>query len=110
MMRAVIFLLCVTLVAGREAQGTLQAAETSMGGPVPADGKCINESEVMMGNHCVKLSGPELATFMHKTEQNFMVGNSPATTWCICLHLYVSTHMKGGDTTQCSPAALASTQ
>merc|ERR1712146_84955 len=38
---------------------------------VPSDGKCKNEGDFAIGNHCVKLGGSTLVTFQEKTHQNF---------------------------------------
>merc|ERR1719460_428003 len=76
---------------------------------VPADGKCVNEGDFAIGNHCVKLTGKRLVKFQHKTNQDFgKEAMSGKGEWCVCLHLYRSSGVGGGDTSQCSQGALAS--
>merc|ERR1711934_501176 len=75
---------------------------------VPADGKCVNEGDFAIGNHCVLLSGENLVDFQQATNQNFgdeaMSGHGE---WCVCLHLYSEWGQGGGDTSQCSQGALS---
>merc|ERR1712023_116489 len=80
-----------------------ELVEATEGNAVPADGKCVNQGDFAVGNHCVKLTGQKLKTFQEQTNQNF--GESAMSghgQWCVCLHLYASTHIGGGDTSQCS--------
>eukprot|EP00929_Paragymnodinium_shiwhaense_P055883 TRINITY_DN27977_c0_g1_i1.p1 TRINITY_DN27977_c0_g1~~TRINITY_DN27977_c0_g1_i1.p1 ORF type:complete len:138 (+),score=28.98 TRINITY_DN27977_c0_g1_i1:109-522(+) len=80
-------------------------------GPVPSDGKCVNELSVSTGNHCVYIQGQKLQDFMTWSNQDFRddAGNT-AQTWCICLHLYAdwkkSHSGSAGDCSQCSDAAM----
>mmetsp|Transcript_22791 Transcript_22791/g.59503 ORF Transcript_22791/g.59503 Transcript_22791/m.59503 type:complete len:116 (-) Transcript_22791:420-767(-) len=68
-------------------------------------GKCINEGDFSVGNHCVYLSGSKLDDFQAATKQDF--GNP--SEWCVCLHLYRSWGGGGGDTSACSKGALEAT-
>ena len=53
---------------------------------VPSSGKCENEGDFSIGNHCVKLSGSDLDDFQESTHQDF----GGPSEWCVCLHLYKS--------------------
>merc|ERR1712086_576865 len=64
----------------------------------PVGGRvCTNEvvSDLITGNHCVKLGGADLDSFEAATSQDFNCGVKKAsggcTEWCVCLHLYKST-------------------
>jgi hypothetical protein len=79
-------------------------------GAVPASGICQNEGDFKTGNHCVKMTRPEIEIFQKATSQDFGAPNE----WCICLHLYESEGGKNkypnADTSQCSEGALSASE
>jgi len=76
--------------------------------PMNPDCTCIDESggtspsPLCTGNHCVKLGGDELKTFMNETGQTFadQASNEVARYWCVCLHMYTYNYSGKKDPSQ----------
>jgi len=81
---------------------------------VPSGGKCVNEGDFKLGNHCVKLGGSALDSFQKKTQQDFSEGGKKPEAWCICLHLFEeqggASTFPDADFSQCSQGALSASQ
>ena len=83
----------------------------------PMDDSCTCKNEApngeakCTGNHCVKLSGEALLSFMNITGQHFPPGSSEdAKNWCACLHMHEMTFKahwdksEGVDVSACTTA------